>query len=399
MPANDPPFYPVPRSCPLHPSEALADLQALSPLTKVQIWNEQPAWLVTRHAELLQLLVDPRLSVNSERQGYPSANLAAAQMREQFPTFLQMDAPEHQILRRMVASDFSVKKSEARRAEIDEIVKDALESLLQLTPPVDFIEEFALVVPSMVIARILGVPYKDHKFFQSRSHTFTSSNSTPEEIRVATGEMREYLTELVTSKNREPGDDLLSRLVVKHMRTGELSLDQVVAHARLLLAGGHDTTASMIGLGMLALLLYPDQRSLLANDRTHMRNAVEEMLRFTTITHIGRRRVATSDISIGEVTIKAGEGVIADAFIGNRDPRVFEDPDSFDIDRDTRAHIAFGYGPHQCIGQNLARVELQVVFNQLLDKIPTMRLAVDFEELRFKESAIIYGLEALPIAW
>jgi cytochrome P450 len=399
VPANDPPFYPMPRSCGLHPSKALADLQALSPLTKVQIWNKESAWLVTRYAEVRELLADPRLSVNSELQGYPTANFAAAQMREEFPTFLQMDAPEHQRLRRMVAADFSPKASEAWRSETEEVVKDAIESLLQLTPPVDFIEEFALVIPSMLIARILGVPYEDHKFFESRSHTFTSNHSTPEEIQVATVEMREYLTELVAAKDRDPGEDLLSRLVVKHMRTGELSHDQVVAHARLLLAGGHETTASVIGLGMLALLLDPDQRYRLANDRTLMRNAVEEMLRFTNTLHIGRRRVATSDISIGGVTIKAGEGVIVDNFIGNRDPRVFNDPDSFDIERDTSAQMTFGYGPHQCIGQHLARVELQVVFNQLLDKIPTMRLAVDFEELRFKESAIVYGLEALPIAW
>lgn len=399
MPANDRPFYPVPRSSGLHPSEALADMQALSPLTKVQIWNGQSAWLATRHAEILELLVDPRLSVNSEREGYPSANLAAASMRAEFPTFLQMDAPDHQHFRRMVAADFSAKTSEARRSETEAVVSDAIESLLQLTPPVDFIEEFALVVPSMVIARILGVPYEDHEFFQSRSHTFTSNHSTPEEIQVATVEMREYLKGLVAAKDREPGEDLVSRLVVKHMRTGELSPDQVVAHARLLLAGGHDTTAGVIGLGMLALLLDPGQRYRLANDPTLMRNAVEEMLRFTSITHIGRRRVATSDISIGEVTIKAGEGVIADTSVGNRDPRVFNNPDSFDIGRDTRAHMAFGYGPHQCIGQHLARVELQVVFNQLLEKIPTMRLAVDLEELRFKESAIVYGLEAMPIAW
>src|SRR5258705_7190856 len=176
-------------------------------------------------------------------------------MREKSPTFLQMDAPEHQRLRRMVAADFSPKASEARRSEAEEMVKDAVESLLQLTPPVDFIEEFALVVPSMVIARILGVPYRDHKFFQSRSHTFTSNHSTPEEIQVATVEMREYLTELVAAKDRDPGEDLLSRLVVKYMRTGELSHDQVVAHARLLLAGGHDTTDGVIEPCMLGLLM------------------------------------------------------------------------------------------------------------------------------------------------
>lgn len=399
MPADELPPYPLPRTSGLHPAEGLAVLQERAPITPVRIWNGQPAWLFTRHGDVREILADPRVSADSEVPGYPNTSLAAAQTRDQFPTFLQMDAPEHQFYRRMVTSDFSVKASEARRAETEEIVSDAIESLLKLTPPVDFIEEFALVVPSTVISRILGVPYADHHFFQTRSQTLVSGHSTLEQVEVATAEMRQYLSDLVDAKNREPGDDLLSRLIVRHMRTGELSHDQVVAHARLLLTGGHDTTANMIGLGTLALLLNPGERDQLAADRSLMRNAVEEMLRFFTITHIGRRRVATSDISIGEVTIKAGEGVIADHLMGNRDPRVFDNPDAFDIDRDTRPHIAFGYGPHQCLGQHLARVELQVVFQQLLDKIPTLRLAAELDELPFKEEAIVYGLHALPVAW
>jgi len=399
VPNAELPFYPPPRESGLDPSAELISIQQASPIAPVRIWSGQVARLFTRHAHVREILSDPRVSANSDLPGYPSTSLAVAQTREEFPTFLQMDAPEHLLYRRMVTSDFSVKASEARREETGEIVAEAIESLLKLSPPVDFIESFALVVPSTVISRILGVPYEDHDFFQTRSQTLISGHSTADEIAVATGEMREYLSDLVDSKNREPGDDLLSRLVVHHMRTGELTHEQVVAHARLLLTGGHDTTASMIGLGTLALLLNPDARKQLAADPALMRNAIEEMLRYFTITHIGRRRVATSDIEFGDVTIPAGEGIIADHFMGNRDPRVFQNPHEFDIERDTRAHIAFGYGPHQCLGQHLARVELQVVFQQLLAKIPTLRLAIAPAELSFKEEAIVYGLHELPVEW
>jgi len=399
MPNDALPIYPPPRESGLHPSEDLISIQADSPIRRVRIWSGQEAWLFTRHADVREILSDPHVSADSSRDGYPSTSLAVAQTREEFPTFLQMDAPDHPFLRRMVTSDFSVKASELRREEAAQIVAEAIESLLKLSPPVDFIERFALVVPSTVISKILGVPYDDHDFFQTRSQTLISGHSTPEEIAVATGEMRDYLSDLVDSKDREPGDDLLSRLVVNHMRTGELTHDQLVAHARLLLTGGHDTTASMIGLGTLALLLNPEARDQLAGDPSLMRNAIEEMLRYFTITHIGRRRVATSDIAIGEVTIKPGEGIIADHFLGNRDPLVFPNPHDFDVHRDTRAHMAFGYGPHQCLGQHLARVELQVVFQQLLEKVPTLRLAVPLGELSFKEEAIVYGLRELPVEW
>jgi cytochrome P450 len=399
MPNNEPPFYPPPRESGLHPSEDLVAIQNGCPVAPVRIWSGQEAWLFTRHADVRAILADSRVSANSGLPGYPSTSLAVAQTREEFPTFLQMDAPDHLFYRRMVTSDFSVKASEARREETSEIVAEAIDSLLKLSPPVDFIESFALVVPSTVISRILGVPYDDHDFFQTRSQTLISGHSTVEETAIATGEMRDYLSDLVDAKDREPGDDLLSRLVVHHMRTGELTREQVVAHARLLLTGGHDTTASMIGLGVLALLLNPDARQQLVAAPGLMQNAIEEMLRYFTITHIGRRRVATGDIEVEGVTIKAGDGIIADHFMGNRDPQVFQNPHSFDIDRDTRAHVAFGYGPHQCLGQHLARVELQVVFRQLLERIPTLRLAVPPAELSFKEEAIVYGLRELPVEW
>ena len=168
----------------------------------------------------------------------------------------------------------------------------------------------------------------------------------------------------------------------------------------MLLAAGHDTTASMISLGTLILLLNPTERDQLDQDRSLVRNAVEEMLRFFSITHLCRRRVIKEDITIAGVTLGAGEGVIVDTKIANRDQRVFPDPDVFDIDRDTKGHAAFGMGPHQCLGQQLARVELQVVFDRLLTRLPTLRLASDLEDVVCKDpETVVLGLEELMVTW
>ena len=181
---------------------------------------------------------------------------------------------------------------------------------------------------------------------------------------------------------RDPGDDLLGQLIVRHARKGGISHEQVVATARLLLTGGHDTTASMTALGTLILLLHPDQIGRLRADRSLLPGAVGEMLRFFTITHLGRRRVAVADIERAGIRVRGGEGIIADAKMANRDSRKFAEPDTFDISRDTVGHVAFGTGPHQCIGQQLARVELQVIFDRLLTRIPGLHLVGGIEDLR-----------------
>jgi cytochrome P450 len=397
---EDLPFYPMPSESRLHPAARLAELQARCPVTRVRIWNDMHPWLFTRYDDVRAILGDPRVSADSSAPGYPSTSLAVAQTRDEFPTFLQMDAPDHIFYRRMVAGAFTTARAEAYRAEITGLVDEALDELLAMRPPVNFVEAFALVVPSRMIAKLLGVPYADHGFFQSRTHTLTSGQSTAQELATATTEMREYLDSLVTAKERDPGDDLLSQLIVRHARQGEISHEQVVATARLLLTGGHDTTASMTALGTLILLLHPDQMARLRADRSLLRNAIEEMLRFFTITHIGRRRVAVADIERAGVTVRAGEGIIADHKVANRDPGKFAAPDTFDISRETVGHVAFGAGPHQCLGQQLARVELQVIFDRLLTRVPALHLAGRFEDVRWKdESVVTLGLDEMAVSW
>ena len=168
---------------------------------------------------------------------------------------------------------------------------------------------------------------------------------------------------------------------------------------RAFLLAGHDTTATQIGAGMLALLQNPRQLQQLIADEALIPGAVEEMLRYATIAHHNAPRVATQDVEIGGQTIRAGEGVIASLPAANRDPATFPDPDRFDIHRKAHHHVAFAFGPHQCLGQALARLELQIAFRGLLKRLPGLRLAVPAEQLRFKLESMTCGVLALPVEW
>ena len=206
---------------------------------------------------------------------------------------------------------------------------------------------------------------------------------------------------MITDKLAHPADDLLSRLAHEQVRTGELTQRELVAMASLLLVAGHETTANMIALGTLALLQHPDQLAVLraSTDPALISSTVEELLRYLTIVHSGRRRVALADIEIDDQLIHAGDGVILANEVGNRDEQAFADPDALDLHRDARAHVAFGFGVHQCLGQPLARVELQVVYGTLYRRIPTLRLAADLADIPFKHDGAVYGVYELPVTW
>jgi cytochrome P450 len=312
-----------------------------------------------------------------------------------------MDDPEHARLRRMVTGRFAIKRVEALRPAIQRIVDERIDRMLAGARPVDLVQELALPVPSLVICELLGVPYADHDFFHASSRVLVNRTSSMEAAREANGRLLDYLDRLVVEKLADPRDDLLSELATKHVRTGELTQRELAVMGSLLLIAGHETTANMIALGTLTLLEHPDQLTALreTDDPKLIADAVEELLRYLTIIHSGLRRIALADIEIGGQTIRAGEGVVIAVDAGNRDERAFADPERLDIRRDAGAHMAFGFGVHQCLGQPLARVELQVVYGTLYRRIPTLRLATHLEHVPFKDDAAIYGVYELPVTW
>ncbi|MCD9879777.1 cytochrome P450 [Streptomyces guryensis] len=394
------PEFPMPRAgrCPFDPPPALKDLQEQAPLTKVRLWDGSEPWLVTRYAEQRALLGDSRVSADTDRPGYPTK--ASPDAGEGKLSFIMMDDPEHARLRRMVTAPFAIKKVEALRPAVQRIVDGLIDDMLAGPRPVDLVESFALPIPSLVICELLGVPYDDHAFFQDNTKTMVHRDATPEQRGQASREVAAYLAALIGRRLAEPEDDLLSS-IARRITAGEIDHQQATEMALLLLIAGHETTANMIALGTLALLEHPGQLALLRETDAPelVASAVEELLRYLHITHLGRRRAVTEDIEIAGQIIKAGEGVIMVNEIANRDPEVFPDPDRLDITRDARRHVAFGFGIHQCLGQPLARMELQVVYGTLYKRIPTLKLACALEEVNFKNDAFIYGVHRLPVAW
>lgn len=397
--AADIPEFPMPRParCPFDPPQELRALQEEGALARVRLWDGSTPWVVTRHAEQKALSTDPRVSADSDTPGYPRT--ADGGEGAKF-SFVHLDDPEHARLRRMVSGAFTIKRVEAMRPAVQTMVNGFINDMLAGPKPVDLVEALALPVPSLVICELLGVPYADHEFFQINSKSLISRKTTSEERGAAHVRLAEYLDSLVGEKLAHPGDDLLSALAGR-VAAGELPRKDAVLMGILLLLGGHETTANMIALGTLALLRHPGQLALLreTDDPKVIASAVEELLRYLTIAHNGRCRVALEDIEIGGRTIRAGEGLILANDVGNRDDAVFPDPGRLDITRDARRHVAFGSGVHHCLGQPLARMELQVVYGTLYRRIPTLRLATEFEQIPFKHDGFIYGVHELPVTW
>ncbi|TQC43158.1 cytochrome P450 [Rhodococcus sp. WS4] len=400
---DDLPQWPMMKSgeCPFDPPNALRKLHAEQPISRVRLWDGSTPWLITRYDDVRTLLGDPRVSANSMNPGFPHSDAGFKERFQRSLTFLNMDGEDQSRIRRMVTSPFAVKRVEAMRPGIQARTDQLIDNMLAGPKPTDLVEAFALPLPSAVISELLGVPHEDHKFFQDITETTVNRNSTPAEVARAVDELRGFVDKLIALKLDDPADDLLSELAQQRVIPGELTRREAADLGLLLLTAGHETTANMISLGTLLLLEHPDQLALLrdSDDPRLVAGAVEEILRYLTIPHFGRRRVAAEDIEFNGHLIRAGEGIILAADVANREADVFPDPDRVDIERDARRQIAFGFGVHQCLGQPLARVELQVVWSTLFRRIPTLSLATTVDKVPFKHDALIYGLYELPVTW
>ena len=396
-PTPEQPRFPMERESPYDPPPGILRLLREEPVSRVTLWDGHEAWLVTRYDDVRTLLTNPDLSADVRRPGYPKVSAALAHFTEGLLN--HMDSPEHDVYRRMLAPDFMVKRVESLRGDVEKLVDDLLDAMQTHGTPVDLVASFAFPIPALVTCSILGVPYERKDFFVRCAEAFLSGTSTAEAAAAAGRELHAYLGELIEAKKTAPGTDTLSRMVTEYVASGQLDETVLVTLAELLLIAGFDTTANMIALGTLTLLRHPDQLEELKTDPGLWPGAVEELLRYLTITHRGRHRVATADIEVGGQLIGAGEGIIAAQDAANRDPDTFADPDVLDIHREARHHLAFGHGVHQCIGAAVARVELQVAYARLFARFPGLELAVPHDEIRFKHESSVYGVAELPVRW
>ncbi|WP_329230594.1 cytochrome P450 [Streptomyces canus] len=397
------PDFPMPRAagCPFAPPPAMMKLHAEEPVSRVRLWDGSVHWLVTRYEDQRALYGDPRLSVDTTRPGFPYLNEAFRETAAKNPpSFLNMDDPDHARIRRMVTGSFAVKRIEALRPAVQRMTDELIDAMLAGPKPVDLVEALTLPLPSLVICELLGVPYEDHDFFQANSKVGLRRDVTAEAVRAAFGEIYQYLSGQIDAKLADPADDMLSELAAR-VRAGDLTHHDATMLGVLLLGAGHETSANMLALGILAFLEHPDQLAVVrdTDDPKVLASAADEMLRYLTVVHNGQRRLALEDLEIGGRSVRAGEGVIMPGATGNWQADVFPDPERLDVRRDARRHMAFGFGIHQCLGQPLARLELQVVYHTVFRRIPTLRRAADLDQIPFKDDGIVYGVYELPVTW
>ncbi len=361
-------------------------------------------WIVTRYDDALFVLTDERLTKDMVKRPHavidtsdPMNQAAAAINRH----MLTVDPPDHTRLRSLVHKAFTprmIRQMHDRVQAIADRLTDAM--LSSATGEVDLMHEYAIPLPVIVIAELLGIPQQDQDKFREWSQIIVFDgvkNPESERLAVAALEFMMYFHEMFDTRRAEPQEDLISGLVQVEEAGDRLDHQELLSMVFLLLVAGHETTVNLIANGTLALLQHPDQMQKLKDAPGLIETAVEEMLRYDGPIGVSTMRWAMEDITLRGVTIPAGEMVTASLLGANRDPDQFPDPDRFDITRKPNRHIAFGHGIHYCLGAPLARMEGAIAINTLLRRLPGLALNTAPESLHWNETLLLHGMESLPL--
>lgn len=379
-------------------------LREQRPVTRVHLRDGQPVWLVSRYDDVRAVLAHPDVSADVRQPGFP--RIGAAPRSDADRPFLRMDPPEHTVFRRLLARYFTGRRVEQLRPATERLVSDTIDAMeASGTRTADLVPALTLPVPSTVLSWILGVPAHDSAMFNAAAADMLNGQdpNDPEAIGRAIqagGRLRGYLADLAAQRAAapDPGDDILGTLV-SAARDGTITDRDVVNSAVILIIAGHDTTAAMAALGTVTLLGDPSATARLRDDPALMPSAVEELLRFLTVVQLVVLRVARADVEVAGVVIPAGEGIVPLIASADRDGAHYPHADRFDLDRTARDHLAFGFGVHQCMGQQLARMELSVILGTLLRRLPGLRLAVPVDQLDFRPFSQVTGVTSVPVAW
>lgn len=394
-----PPMPTESATCPMAPPAEFAVLRETSPTSRVALADGTVVWLLTRYEDVRTVLADKRFSSVTTRPGFPIYGLPGRDTPEFARSIIRMDSPEHLRLRRLTTKDFMPKATLTHEATALQIVTEHLDAIEEQGPPADFIDGFAMSVPSMVISRILGVPPDDHEIFEDATQRLTNRHGSAAGVAGALTDLNEYLLRLAAAKQKDPQEDVLSKLV-RHQLAGDLTPDEVASYAMILVSAGHDTTAGTFALGIVTLLEHPAALARLADEPSLWPSAVEELLRYHSVVRGGPRRLALEDVQVGDQLIREGEGVMVSVWAANHDGHHFDDAPAIDIERpNVGTHLAFGFGPHQCLGQSLARMELRIGLSEVFRRFPDLALTGEVNALPFRKDTTNYGLHALPLTW
>ncbi|MEV1199078.1 cytochrome P450 [Microbispora rosea] len=382
--------------CPFDPPAELIDARRHGPISRYRFPDGHEGWLITGYDLVRSVLADPRFSSRKElMRHHPLIDFGEIEVPPAPPgEFLLMDDPQHSRYRKPLVGRFTVRRMRLLTERVEQVTATHLDAMEKAGPTADLVTAFAKPIPSVIICELLGVPYEDRGFFQDNIDAFLGGEVGDEELFAAYTATQRYLAELVAAKRVTPTDDVLSDLT-----DSDLTDEELQGIALILLSAGFDTTANMLALGTFALLRHPEQLAAWRADPALTDRAVEELLRYLSVAKTFMR-TALEDVELGGRTIAAGTAVILSYNTANRDPGRFADPHVLDLGRQDGGHLAFGHGIHQCLGQQLARVEMRVALPALLSRFPTLRLAVPAEEVGLRpETADVYGVKSLPVTW
>ncbi|GAA5050846.1 cytochrome P450 [Nocardia callitridis] len=398
MTTTEPKIFPANELDRLEPDPLFAELRADAPLSRIQLPYGEPGWLATRYEDIKVVLGDRRFS-RAEATGRDEPRVRP--LISAPGNILSVDPPEHSRLRRLVLKAFTARRMAELRPEVTGIAERLVDGMIERGAPSDLVADFALPLPITVICEMLGVPFEDRTDFRLWSDAFLSTTRfTPEEVALYSQRMRDYIAELVAQRRVQPQDDMLSDLVQARDEHDRLSEDELISMGQTILVAGHETTASQIPNFVYILLHHPDQLAQLRADPDLLPRAVEELMRFTPLgAAVGTARYATEDIEVGGVLVRAGEPVMAAVASGNRDESIFPDADVLDLRRSGAHHVGFGHGPHHCLGAPLARMELQVALQTLLERLPGLRIVDEESGIDWKTGMSTRGPERLLVTW
>lgn len=387
MPASFP--FTTPRSLDDEPEaqELLASGGSVVPASMGPI----TIWLALSYAACRQVLTDPRFSrEEATRPGGPVTIPSGAN-----PLVLtSMEGRKHARTRKLVAAAFSPRMVATLEPRVQAIVDSLLDA-----GPTDLVAGLCVPLPTTVICELLGAPYSDAPDIRRWTGRLMTARLTPDELREAEHDMQGYLADLVEFKRLQPDDKLITALVAVHDEGGHLTSAELLANLQLLLAAGHDTTVNQLGNSLLTLLRHPAEMRRLIDSPALINTAVDELLRFSRLMAATLPRVTTEAVELDGVRLDAGAAVLPIISAANRDPSVFPDPDRLDLGRADAAPLAMGFGPHYCLGAQLAKLELRVALTSVLKRFPGLRLAVDESELAYRMETNVRALVSLPVAW
>lgn len=365
---------------------------------RIRLADGHTAWLPLRYGDIRTVFTDARFSRAAVLRAGATGPVPVTAVPGML---LGLDPPEHTRVRRLVSKAFSPRTVELKRPRIQQVVDELLDELREHGAPADLIPAFTRPLPLRVITEVLGVPYEDRGRFESLFAVITSgSGRSPDQIKAALDELLAYLAALIARKRATPADDLLSELIAARYEGDRLSEPELLMNTHLILVAGHDTVANHLANCVVTLLRHPDQLSVLRREPELIDNAVEELLRFVQLETTGNIRIVTEGIELSGVRIRAGESVLPMGHIANSDPEIFRKPRRLDLTRpDAARHMAFGYGPHNCPGAALAKLELQLALAALVDRFPDLELAAPEQDLRWRPGMVMRHLDALPVTW